>query len=346
MGNRDRPMMDAILANWPLQLWDNSRVIIAVSGGADSMALLDSLWKLSSTRENLYVFHCNHRQRGEESDSDASFVEEQAALRKIHCCVTRLTDDECRHHSEDQLRQIRYQYLKEFACRINASWIALGHNADDNIETFLHRWIRGSGIRGLRGIPSQRDFLQTDSADVKLIRPLLTVYRSTILSWLQTHAVPYRNDSSNSDCKYTRNIIRNQLIPTLDRLIGTDWKERITQRIRSNTLEHERINSQAEELLSSSIWGKQPDGSVEMPVAALTKIDWIVLREFFVGIWHIQNWPLREMSRKHWQHIETMLSRSSSNPHPMRVDLPGHLRLEIRRGMLRIAQSRTRIPSS
>ncbi|MFN7874539.1 MAG: tRNA lysidine(34) synthetase TilS [Pirellula sp.] len=339
-------MMDEILANWPLHQWNDSRVIIAVSGGADSMVLLDLLWKLSSNKENLYVFHCNHRQRSEESDADATFVEEQAALRDLDCYVARLSDEECLCHSEDQLRQIRYQYLREFACRINASWIALGHNADDNIETYLHRLIRGSGTRGLRGIPFQRNFIQSITHDVKLVRPLLKVYRSTILSWLQTQGVPYRNDSSNNDSKYTRNKIRNELVPVLGFIAGPDWKERIANLIDSNTLEHEKINSQAEKLLSSSIWIKQNDGSVEMTVADLTQVNWPALREFFVGLWHLQNWPLREMSKRHWRHIEEMLNRSSSNPHPMRVDLPGHLRLEIRRGMLRIAQSRNRISSS
>lgn len=339
-------MMDEILANWPLQQWGNTRVVIAVSGGADSMALLDSLWKLSPARENLFVFHCNHRQRGEESDADATFVKQQAALRNLDCHVARLSDEECLYHSEDQLRQIRYQYLREFACRISASWIALGHNADDNIETYLHRSIRGSGTRGLRGIPFQRNFVQSMEHDVKLVRPLLKIYRSNILSWLQTQGVPYRTDSSNNDSKYTRNKIRNELVPILGFIAGPDWKERITQLIESNVLEHERINEQAEKLLSSSIWTKQTDGSVEITIADLTQVDWPAIREFFVGLWHLQNWPLREMSKRHWRHIEDMLNRSSSNPHPMRVDLPGHLRLEIRRGKLRIEPSSARLPKS
>lgn len=335
-------MMDAILANWPLQQWKESRVIIAVSGGADSMALLDAIWRQSPTKENLYVFHCNHRQRGDESDADASFVQEQSALREIPCFVARLTDEECLHHSEDQLRRYRYQYLREFACQTNASWIALGHNADDNIETYLHRLVRGSGTRGLSGIPLQRSFVQSPSHDVKLIRPLLTVYRCTIMSWLQTHGVPYRNDSSNSDSQYTRNKIRNELVPVLNFIAGPDWKERMTRLIESNSSEHERINSQAEKLLASSIWAKQPDGSIEMMVADVITLEWPVLREFFVGLWHRQNWPLREMSKKHWRHIEELLLKSTKNPHPMRVDLPGHLRLEIRRGKLRIMSASNR----
>ncbi|MCU0713200.1 MAG: tRNA lysidine(34) synthetase TilS, partial [Pirellula sp.] len=311
----------------------------AVSGGADSMALLDAMWRLCPIKENLYVFHCNHRQRGDESDADASFVQEQSALREIPCFVARLTDEECLHHSEDRLRRYRYQYLREFACQTNASWIALGHNADDNIETYLHRLVRGSGTRGLSGIPLQRTFLQSPTLNVKLIRPLLTIYRTTILSWLETHGIPYRNDSSNSNAQYTRNRIRKELIPVLDFIAGTDWKDRITRLINSNTLEHERINSQAEKLLSSAIWVKQPDGSVEMTVSDLIAVEWPALREFFVGVWHLQNWPLREMSKRHWHHVEALLQRSSSNPHPMRVDLPGHLRLEIRRGKLRIVPS-------
>lgn len=335
-------MIDAIKANWPLDVWQGSRVIIAVSGGADSMALLDTLWRLCPIKESLYVFHCNHRQRGDESDADASFVQEQAALREIPCFVTRLTDEECLHHSEDQLRRYRYQHLREFACQINASWIALGHNADDNIETYLHRLIRGSGTRGLSGIPMQRSFFQSPNQHVRLIRPLLTVNRSTILSWLQTHGVPYRNDSSNSDSQYTRNKIRNELVPVLDFIAGPDWKERITCLIDSNNLEHQRINSQAEKLLASSIWTEQSDGSIEMNVADVIAVEWPVVREFFVGLWHQQNWPLREMSKKHWRHIEEMLLKSTKNPHPMRADLPGHLRLEIRRGKLRIVPASDR----
>jgi tRNA(Ile)-lysidine synthase len=336
MGIIDRPMMDSILANWPKKRWETDRVIIAVSGGADSMGLLECLWQTATKKENLLVFHCNHRQRGAESDADALFVQEQATLRQLPCHVARLTDEERENHSEDQLRRIRYEYLKRFAIESRATWIALGHNADDNIETFFHRLSRGSGLRGLRGIPPERVFLETSDLSVRLIRPLLKTTKATILEWLQLNQVPFRHDSSNDDSKYTRNRIRKELIPSLNSVGTPDWKDIMLQFMELISQEHEILNTQVRCLLRYGIAKPHPEGGVELAIEHLLSIEWDALRELLVEIWHEQHWPLRDMSRKHWLHIRDMIHRTRSNPHPMRVDLPGAIRLEIRKGKMRV----------
>ena len=188
-----------------------ARVLCAVSGGGDSVCLLHLLsqWKNIEVR----CAHFNHQLRGAESDQDEAFVRDLCQQWNIPLTVGRA--DVAAYagaHSlslEEAGRNLRYAFLEETAGAGGCTHIATAHNADDNAETVLLNLIRGTGLRGLGGIPLSRG---------KIVRPLLQTTRGEILAYLAGNDLPHREDSSNSDQAYTRNKLRSQVMPLLREL--------------------------------------------------------------------------------------------------------------------------------
>jgi tRNA(Ile)-lysidine synthase len=208
------------------QLFDRgATVIVAVSGGADSIALLDILSSLPEFPLNLIVAHLNHSLRGAESDGDEAFVRELAAHYGLPCEVGRADVQALssmhKLSLEEAGRAARYAFLHELAARHRAHAIALAHHADDQAETVLMRLLRGAGATGLAGIAPK-----TGNG---LVRPLLGITRGEIEAYLQARGLAFRTDSSNADTSFLRNRIRHELLPYLatfnpavrDRLVAT-----------------------------------------------------------------------------------------------------------------------------
>ena len=191
-----------------------SRVLCAVSGGADSMCLLQLLW---SQRETLGITvaaaHYEHGIRGEESLRDACFVEDFCRRRDIPFYLGQgNVPEKAREQGlglEDCARRLRYAFLETTAREQGWVLIATAHNADDQAETLLLRLARGSGTQGLAGIPRRRG---------NIIRPLLDWTREEILAVLDEEQIPHVEDSSNRDERYARNLVRSRVVPVLRQL--------------------------------------------------------------------------------------------------------------------------------
>lgn len=189
-----------------------SSILLAVSGGIDSMVMLSLFstlrksWKLS-----VGVIHVNHLLRGEESEADEEFVRNTSSALGLPFHVKRIdTAEQARVHRsslQEIAREIRYSFFEETRKSTGANAVATAHQANDNAETVLMNAVRGAGVRGLSGIPVRRD--------PAIIRPLLFAYRDEIETYAADHGIPYREDSSNASLKYVRNIIRNRIIPEL-----------------------------------------------------------------------------------------------------------------------------------
>jgi tRNA(Ile)-lysidine synthase len=188
-----------------------TRVVLAVSGGADSVALLRA-WQEARPADTLIVATFDHGLR-EESALDANFVA-QIALRlglpfergfPAHPIADQADS------IESAARKARYSFLKDVARQHQAAWVATAHTADDQVETVLHRVIRGTGLRGLAGIPFARPL----APNILLVRPLLTVRRSDIETYLRRLGQDFRTDPTNQDVAFTRNRIRHELLPFL-----------------------------------------------------------------------------------------------------------------------------------
>ncbi len=200
------------------QLWDSrDTVVVAVSGGPDSMALLHLLHSMSresSRLKSVHAVHINHGLRGRESDEDETYVHKFCQLHGIPLAVEHVDVRGYRQESglgiQEAARRLRYQVLERIAAELNAGIVATAHHADDQMETILMRLIRGTGPEGLQGIPVKRR-----QGEIVIIRPLLTCYKNELEQYCNENQIHPRSDSSNESDKYTRNRIRHRIIPLL-----------------------------------------------------------------------------------------------------------------------------------
>lgn len=180
-------------------------LLVGVSGGPDSVALLDVLVK-SGWRP--HVCHLNHQLRGAESDADAEFVRQLAAQYGLPSTI-----ESCQvEGDEDSARRARHEFFARVTARTGIRKLALAHTADDQVETFLLRLLRGAGVPGLIGIWPERQL-----GTLRVVRPLLKIRRVEVLEYLSAQGLKCRVDSSNADTKFTRNRIRHELLPLLER---------------------------------------------------------------------------------------------------------------------------------
>ena len=222
-----------------------SRVLCAVSGGADSVCLLHRLWTLREQLEiEVVAAHYQHGLRGKESERDEAFVRKIAEeLGGIPLVVGRGNVARQARESgrgiEETAREMRYRFLRQAAQEVQAEYIATAHNANDNAETVLMHLVRGTGLRGLTGIAPVRG---------NIIRPLLTTTRYEIEEYIKKYRLSYVIDSSNQDDTYTRNRIRHQILPKLD-MICPGAVERLTRTAESLRRDERFLMEQAMELL-------------------------------------------------------------------------------------------------
>ena len=182
---------------------------MAVSGGADSISLLDILLTLrEKLKVEIFACHFNHRLRGVESDGDEKFVQKFCADRDIECIVGR-AENKKQYKSEEEARDARYGFFEKILKEGRGDAVATAHNQNDQVETFLLRLARGSGISGLKSIPSQRE---------KIIRPLLPICRSEIEQYLKDRGLKYRTDSTNKNLNFDRNYVRHEILPLFEKL--------------------------------------------------------------------------------------------------------------------------------
>ena len=183
------------------------KILVALSGGADSVALLRVLLSLGYTCE---CAHCNFHLRGLESDRDEAFVRQLCEKQGIPLHVTHFDTSAYakEHHISIEMaaRELRYEWFEHIRKEIGASVIAVAHHRDDSVETFLLNLMRGAGINGLRGIPVKNG---------KIVRPLLSVSREDILDYLQAIHQEYVTDSTNLEDEYMRNKIRLNILPAM-----------------------------------------------------------------------------------------------------------------------------------
>jgi tRNA(Ile)-lysidine synthase len=207
----EHPVIQKARAAGKEQGWIESTepLVAAVSGGGDSVALFYVLREIY--RGPITVAHLDHGIRGDSSREDAKFVLQLCRANGIDC-ITReasIPDRKLRGESlEEAARRIRYAFLEDARKMARAAWIAVGHNADDAVETILLNLIRGTGISGLCGLPGRRG---------AIIRPLIDSTRSELRMFLRERGISWREDETNLDSHYLRNRLRNELVPLLER---------------------------------------------------------------------------------------------------------------------------------
>lgn len=256
------------------------RILLAISGGADSITLLHAMQTLVSEgiiTVDLLCTHVNHQLRGAASEADEAFVIDRAKTLGLPVVTTTIAvKTYAKSHKlsiETAGRQIRLAWLGATAREHDCAWIATGHQKDDNAETILHRLHRGTGFRGLAGIWPSRGF----EGNLRLARPLLDCRRSEIVAYLQDCDLPWREDRTNTDCTYTRNYVRHRLLPALQNESNESLVEALASLATSATELAQRISQQAE--LAASRHVEFVDGEVVIDAEIMAALPEIVAVE-------------------------------------------------------------------
>lgn len=301
-----------------LMLQPGERVIAALSGGADSVCLLSVLKELSDMTDGLKLelkaIHVHHGLRGAEADRDGAYAGE--LCRRLGIPFAMVCRDVAGYAGEHGLsteeagRILRYEALQAEADAWGAKKIALAHHKDDNAETILHHLLRGSGLRGLGGMrPVQGN----------RIRPLLCAGREEIEEYLAERGLGWCEDSTNASCDYTRNRIRNQVMPLL--------KECVNERAVENILRAGEVFSEADAYLDGvarRVWvqaGRMEYGAPHIPLTMLLDQEPIIRTYLYRHMLKLLGCGTKDLTSRHYRLMDSLLGCGAGG----RCDLPGGL---------------------
>ncbi len=278
-------------------------ILVAVSGGADSMSLLRGLlWLRDECQLMLRVGHLDHQLRGAASRDDANWLE--SVCRDLHVPVTIGRADvaqAARYNGqgiEETARRLRYEFLEQTARHAGCRVIALAHSADDLAETILHHILRGTGLAGLRGIPRER---QLDSG-IRLFRPLMNIERSSVLDYLRQIGQDFRTDESNDDETFTRNRIRRSLLPQLAEEFNPQIRQALLRLGRQAGEAQAAFDVLADSLLDR-VLESSSDGVCRLKWQPLKDVPRHLVRETLALLWRRLGWPRQKMGFDQWDEL-------------------------------------------
>ncbi|MBL7180738.1 MAG: tRNA lysidine(34) synthetase TilS [Pseudomonadota bacterium] len=306
-------------------------VLVGVSGGPDSVALLHALITLASGLSlKLGVAHLNHGLRLQASDDDAIFVASLADRFDLPFYVHKVDVRKYQHDNrlslEEAGRRVRYAFLTDLAAKGRFDKIALGHHADDNAELVLMNLFRGSGPLGISGIPPVRG--------VKIVRPLIKLRRSDILEYLKLNGLTYVSDRTNLDLKHLRNRVRHQLIPLLKTSYNPKIIETLNRLASILSAEEEWMEDVLRPILDAAILNAGPK-TVTLSVSKLDGVHIAALRRIIRNAVERIKGDLRRIT---FAHVDAVI-RLLESPQPFgNLDLPDRVRVRRMQGVLLISK--------
>jgi tRNA(Ile)-lysidine synthase len=312
------PLLQRIRAELKF-LSPRKKLIVAVSGGADSVALLHLL--LEAGYRNLVVAHFNHRLRSKASEGDAAFVEKLAAKLDLPCEIgegdVRKLAASRKCSLETAAREARYSFLAAVAKKHRARMVVLAHHGDDQVETCLFNFLRGSGIAGLSGM-KPRSTRTIGGIGMELLRPLLPIPKVELLGYLKERKIRFREDATNEVADASRNKLRLKVVPLIEELLGPSFKGSIVR--------NASLLADEEELLSS----------LADPIALHEQIQVKLLRELHPALrrrvlhaW-LKNQGIEEPGFAEVERTATLLEPSG----PAKINLPANRHARRRAGVL------------
>ncbi len=324
-GDRDPlALPEQLAAAWPVAAWCDVHVLAAVSGGADSVALLRALVELKRRHGGagrVIAAHVNHQLRGRGADEDEAWVRQQCAQLDVACVVRRAGEGAkpqaggCR--SEEAAREARYRLLVEMAEEAGARFVATGHTRDDQAETVLFRLVRGTGLRGLAGMRRVRPL----SAGVTLVRPLLDSSRAELRAYLAALGQAWREDPTNEEVRFSRNRIRAGLLPLLREHFNAEADAAIVRSAELVGEAQEVIESFAGELLAQCgmVAG---NGDVTLSVDPLAGRHALLTIEALRTAWRAGGFAEQAMTRAWWRKLAALATGEDAGA---ALNLPGNI---------------------
>lgn len=330
------PSMDSILRE-QCRLDPRRLIVVAVSGGPDSLCLMDLLRQAGYP---LLVAHFNHKLR-ENSDLEANAVEQIAARYRIPSLIgsadVRAFADEKKLSLEDAARTLRYRFLFTLARERGAQAVAVGHTADDQVETVLMHFLRGAGLNGLKGMP-YRTVLSVFDTEIPLVRPLLDVWREETIIYCAGQGLRPHYDPSNDSLNFLRNRIRHLLIPTLE-TYNPRFREAVWRTAQSLQADQEILNQSVDAAWARSVV-HESDGLVAFDVAMLMECSVGLQRYLFRrAMERIQ--PLADIT---FATLERMTSFLADGKRNGLLPLSGGLRLLREAGQVFVAGAEAILP--
>ncbi len=312
-GPRDvsRGLAGHVAAWWQELSIGATRVLVGVSGGADSVGLLRALVGDGGIPGVRFVVgHVDHGLRGDASRADATWVEELAEGLGLEHDVASV--DLAGKTSEEAARKCRYTALQQLAERHDCDAIAVAHTRDDQVETVLHHLLRGTGLKGLAGMAGRQSLRN----DLELLRPFLDVGREDIEQWLRSMDQSWREDVSNTQTHWTRNRIRHGLLPMLEREYNPQVRQALL-RVSRLSLEAVGIIGEAVESVWDACVIEQTPLVVRLCAETLGQATGPVVRAVLMELWCRQGWPRQAMSFSHWLALGEVVTAGTA------IDLPG-----------------------
>jgi tRNA(Ile)-lysidine synthase len=311
---------------WPPAAWCDVPVVVAVSGGADSVALLRILARLRRPEAQLSVAHFHHGLRGAAADADEQFVARLADSLKLGYRAGGVADGlaggvvDRGDGLEAAARQARYAFLTQAAEQLGARYLALAHTADDQAETILHRVLRGTGPAGLAGMPRVRPL----SRAVSLVRPLLAIGRQELRDYLYAVGQDWREDATNAQTDATRNWIRHEMLPAVAERVNPGVVDALVRLGRLAGEMQSLLDPLAEQLLERGT-ARSPGGGFACQLDDLAGQPRYLVREALKLAWRREGWPEQAMGLAEWEALAE-LAQGAGPPGGQQRDFPGGIR--------------------
>jgi tRNA(Ile)-lysidine synthase len=295
-------------------------VLLAVSGGADSVTLVSLLARLKQKKElnvQLAVGHVNHKLRGQSANADEEFVAQLAEKMDLKT-LTRTVDTKAYAQKEKisietAARKLRIDALTEMAREAECGCVATAHHANDNAETIIHRLLRGTGFRGLAGIRPRQKF----RADITFVRPMLCVTRAEIIDYCRTENLPWRHDHTNDEFAYTRNKIRHLLLPYLQENCDVPMTELLNSLADSSRRLYEKIQTQLQKLHTSVVL-REDNNRIVFDKGTFSKLSPLLQAEFINAALASIGSGLGKITEDHYHSIASL----ASGPSGGKIQLP------------------------
>jgi tRNA(Ile)-lysidine synthase len=319
-----------ITAAWPVEAWLDAHVVLGVSGGPDSVAMLRAMMSVKVNvggQGRLFAAHFNHAARGADADADQDWL--AALCQRLNISLETARADPGMYASstgdgwEAAARAARYEFLTQVAQTLGARFVAVAHTADDQVETVLHRILRGTGLAGLAGMRPSRPL----SSSVALVRPLLRARRSEVLEYLASIGQDYRTDPTNRDTRRTRNRLRNELLPHLRGRYNIAVDEALMRLAAQADETQQVIDGVVAELVrdcvvverSTQLTADNKGLRVRLNCDRLRVAPMLLVREVCRAAWRDAGWPMQAMGFGEWQSIAELVHGRREVP----INLPG-----------------------